>query len=200
MLEKERSEYLNLLHIKKDLKATLQELVNYRQSIDYDHKYKQIKFDHYRFPYSDNLQLKQQLNNARLENVDKRRKIKEMEQELKRKQQHIDQVKLQKQNYTFAAVRDTPTESQKVAASEDFWVKRIENIKSRYLSSDNEYKRAKIRHDYNLLVEKDGCQCVGMRVCPLCSDLNYQTKRNSYTAEALLSPRYDTIYRGRKFF
>jgi hypothetical protein len=67
------------MHIKKDLKATLQELLNYRQSIDYDHKYKQIKFDHYRFPYRDNLQLKQELNNARLENIDKRRKIKEME-------------------------------------------------------------------------------------------------------------------------
>jgi len=65
--------------------------------------------------------------------------------------------------------------------ADNFWIKRIQNLKNIYLNSDQDYKRAKIRHDYNLMVEKSGCVCVGHRVCPLCSDLNLETKRNMYS-------------------
>jgi hypothetical protein len=77
------------------------------------------------------------------------------------------------------------------------WLNRIEHIKSRYLSKEEDYKRARIRHDYNLFAEKTGCRCAGMKVCPICSDLHLDTKVNTYTQEALLSPRYNSLYRRR---
>jgi hypothetical protein len=51
-------EYSQLIERKNNLKLTLKELLNYRQSIDYDHKYKALRFDHYQFPYRSNYSLK----------------------------------------------------------------------------------------------------------------------------------------------
>ena len=65
-------------------------LLNYRDNIDYEHKYKRIKFDHYQFPYSDNLALKQTLNTLREQNLEKKRKIRDLEEEIKLKQRHTE--------------------------------------------------------------------------------------------------------------
>ena len=108
-LQKSKIEITQLIQRRKELKETLKELLNYRQTIDYDHKYKTIKFDHYNFPYKNNYTIKNQLNNQRLENSDKRRKINELQEEIKRKEALIQGNQTKRQQFQISQIANIPT-------------------------------------------------------------------------------------------
>jgi hypothetical protein len=73
-------------------------------------------------------------------------------------------------------------------------------MKDRYLTNEQKDRREKIKHDYNLLVERTNCDCTGIKICPICSDHNLLPRSNIYSHEATLSPRYDSIYRQKRYF
>ena len=61
----------------------MKEVLNYRQAIDYDRRYKLTKFEHHNFPYRSHIYLKQQLYEQRAANMEKRKKIREVEENIK---------------------------------------------------------------------------------------------------------------------
>lgn len=77
----------------------------------------------------------------------------------------------QKQNLNIWKIGNVDEDKNK-ECDEDFWLKRIEKMKNIYLNRDEEWKREKIKHDYNLMVEKTNQCCAIGHACELCSPLS----------------------------
>lgn len=60
--------------------------------------------------------------------------------------------RLEKENLDIWKVGNVKSNHINNDCDEDFWLKRIEKMKKLYLNGDEEYRRTKIKHDYNLMV------------------------------------------------
>lgn len=64
----------------------------------------------------------------------------------------MDKKRWDKENLEIWKVGHTKEKERNRDCDEDFWLKRIEKMKNLYLNHDSKWKRAKIKHDYNLMV------------------------------------------------
>ena len=125
----------------------------------------------------------------------KKRKVRDLEEELARKTRQADEVRRAKQTEHTRMIREGCF-ADKPTRDTDPWVERMEGIRQRYLSEEEEWRRSKIKHDYNLFVERScSCRRRPKKVCDLCSPTRSPASSSPSTlCSALLSPRYQSIY------